>query len=111
MATPTYSDDKLDIETVEQSHHGIISDTKLEDGDFQRHLDPVLDRQTLWRLDVLLVPLVCAMYLLAFLDRANIGNARVAGLQKDLAMSDTQYQTGELALLCFAMVKRVWIDD
>jgi hypothetical protein len=111
MATPIYADDKHDIETVEHSHHGIVSDTKLEDGDFQRHLDPVLDRQTLWRLDVLLVPLVCAMYLLAFLDRANIGNARVAGLQKDLGMSDTQYQTGELVFLCFAMVKRVWIAD
>ncbi|EEB90977.1 hypothetical protein MPER_10743, partial [Moniliophthora perniciosa FA553] len=31
-------------------------------------------------------------YLLSFLDRANIGNARVAGLQKALNMTDHQYQ-------------------
>jgi hypothetical protein len=27
--------------------------------------------------------------------RSNIGNARVAGLQSDLGLSDHQYQTGE----------------
>ena len=37
---------------------------------------------------------MAARYLLAFLDRSNIGNARVAGLQKDLKMTDIQYQTG-----------------
>lgn len=36
-------------------------------------------------------------YLLAFLDRSNIGNARVAGLQKNLKMTDIQYQTGKSA--------------
>lgn len=36
-----------------------------------------LDRKTLLRLDLLLVPLVAMLYLLSFLDRANIGNARV----------------------------------
>jgi hypothetical protein len=35
------------------------------------------------------------LYLLAFLDRSNIGNARVAGLQADLGMSDHQYETGK----------------
>ncbi|KAF7545966.1 hypothetical protein G7046_g9439 [Stylonectria norvegica] len=33
------------------------------------------------------------VYLLAFLDRANVRNARVAGLRADLALADTQYQT------------------
>lgn len=36
-----------------------------------------LDRKTLLRLDLLLVPIVAMLYLLSFLDRANIGNARV----------------------------------
>jgi hypothetical protein len=31
---------------------------------------------------------------MGFLDRANIGNARVAGLQADLRMTDVQYETG-----------------
>ena len=35
--------------------------------------------------------LVCMTDLLSFIDRVNIGNARVAGLQKDLNMTDYQY--------------------
>ena len=29
----------------------------------------------------------------SFQDRSNIGNARVAGLQKDLRLTDNQYET------------------
>lgn len=38
---------------------------------------PDLDRQTVLRLDLVLVPLMVMLYFLAWLDRANIGNARV----------------------------------
>ncbi|KAI0077646.1 MFS general substrate transporter [Panus rudis PR-1116 ss-1] len=43
-------------------------------------------------LDYTILPLMTMFYLLSFLDRANIGNARVAGLQKDLRLTDHQYQ-------------------
>lgn len=96
MATQNVIDNKHNMEMVEQTHRDdSIPEKNLEDG-FRRYLDPILDKQTLRRLDLLLVPLVCSMYLLAFLDRANIGNARVAGLQTNLDMTDIQYQTGEL---------------
>lgn len=36
-----------------------------------------LDRRILMKLDFLIIPMVTIVYLLAFLDRANIGNARV----------------------------------
>jgi hypothetical protein len=39
--------------------------------------DAALDRSTLLRLDLVLVPLMVMLYFLAWLDRANIGNARV----------------------------------
>ena len=35
--------------------------------------------------------ILCNTDLLSFIDRVNIGNARVAGLQKDLKMTDFQY--------------------
>lgn len=35
------------------------------------------DRKMLLKLDIALVPMMAMLYLLAFLDRANIGNARV----------------------------------
>ncbi|KAI9568125.1 major facilitator superfamily domain-containing protein [Boletus coccyginus] len=45
-----------------------------------------------WRkLDIWILPFCATFFLLAFLDRTNIGNARVAGLQTSLGMSDYQY--------------------
>ncbi|KAF8553825.1 MFS general substrate transporter [Imleria badia] len=45
-----------------------------------------------WRkLDRWILPLCTSFFLLAFLDRTNIGNARVAGLQTSLAISNYQY--------------------
>ncbi|KAB8211151.1 major facilitator superfamily domain-containing protein [Aspergillus parasiticus] len=52
-----------------------------------------LDRQTVLRLDLILMPMTLMLYLLAWLDRANVGNARVAGLEKDLNLTDLQYKT------------------
>ncbi len=34
---------------------------------------------------------LCILYLLAFLDRANIGNAKIAGLSTDLRLSTSQF--------------------
>lgn len=53
-----------------------------------------LERKIVTRLDLLLVPSMALLYLLAFLDRTNVGAARVAGLQSDLKISDHEYQTG-----------------
>ncbi|KAI4869199.1 MFS general substrate transporter [Hypoxylon rubiginosum] len=43
-----------------------------------------IDRKLVWRLDWILIPWLCILYLLAFLDRTNIGNAKVAHLTDDL---------------------------
>jgi len=43
------------------------------------------------KLDRKLVMFLGALYLLSFLDRSNIGNARIAGLEKDLSLSSAQY--------------------
>ncbi|RDW78843.1 putative MFS transporter [Aspergillus mulundensis] len=51
-----------------------------------------LNRETLNRLDLVLMPMTLILYLLAWLDRANVGNARVAGLDTDLNLSDHQYK-------------------
>ncbi|KAI0850387.1 MFS general substrate transporter [Daldinia vernicosa] len=46
-----------------------------------------IDRKLVWRLDWILIPWLCILYLLAFLDRTNIGNAKVAHLTDDLHLS------------------------
>ncbi|KAL4884448.1 major facilitator superfamily domain-containing protein [Aspergillus karnatakaensis] len=50
-----------------------------------------IDRALLWKLDLRLVPWLSLLYLISFLDRTNIGNAKLANLQEDLDMSDSQY--------------------
>lgn len=44
-----------------------------------------------WKIDYHLVPACAVLYLLCFLDRGNIGNAKVAGMTADLKMSSHQY--------------------
>ncbi|KAH7341994.1 MFS general substrate transporter [Rhizoctonia solani] len=52
-----------------------------------------LQRRATLKIDLIVIPILTMFYLLSFLDRANIGNARVAGLQKDLHMTNKQYST------------------
>ncbi|KAH7131984.1 major facilitator superfamily domain-containing protein [Dendryphion nanum] len=43
------------------------------------------------RIDLYLIPLLALLYLMSFLDRSNIGNARLAGLERDLKMQKLDY--------------------
>lgn len=43
------------------------------------------------KVDRWLIPWLCLLYLLSFLDRTNIGNARVAGIEEDLGMEGHDY--------------------
>ncbi|CAO1597323.1 hypothetical protein XANCAGTX0491_001137 [Xanthoria calcicola] len=63
-------------------------------GEVQRphHVSSELERRVVRKLDLGVVPLVSALYLLAFLDRSNIGNARIAGMREDLDLHGNRYQ-------------------
>lgn len=50
-----------------------------------------IDRALVRKLDIRLIPWLSLLYLISFLDRTNIGNAKLAGLQKDLNMTNDQY--------------------
>ena len=51
-----------------------------------------LERKLVRKIDLRLMPMIILMYIMNYLDRNNIASARVAGLQKDLNLNDTQYQ-------------------
>ncbi|KAJ5032350.1 uncharacterized protein L3040_008956 [Drepanopeziza brunnea f. sp. 'multigermtubi'] len=53
-----------------------------------------VDRKLLWKLDLTLIPWLCILYLLAFLDRTNIGNAKIDGLQTSLGPPGHPMTTG-----------------
>ncbi|RQM08698.1 hypothetical protein DH86_00000424 [Scytalidium sp. 3C] len=51
----------------------------------------VNEKQLLRKLDLTLLPPLTLLYLLSFLDRSNIGNAKLDGLTTDLHMTGNQY--------------------
>jgi MFS family permease len=53
------------------------------------------ERKFIRKIDLRVIPALSVMYLLAFLDRTNIANARIYGLQKDLGLdaAGTQFNT------------------
>ncbi|KAK7414197.1 hypothetical protein QQX98_006891 [Neonectria punicea] len=53
--------------------------------------DPAAERRLRWKLDLHTVPTVAVLYLFCFIDRANIGNARIAGLDEDLNLQGYDY--------------------
>lgn len=53
--------------------------------------DEKATKKLIRKIDWILLPFLALLYLLSFLDRANIGNARLAGLEKDLRMEGLDY--------------------
>lgn len=51
------------------------------------------------KVDVRLVPMLALLYLVAHLDRANIGNAKIEGLEKSLGMTGTDYNVARESFL------------
>jgi hypothetical protein len=49
------------------------------------------EKAVLRKMDIRLIPMLSLLYLLAFLDRGNIGNAKIEGLVDDLHMTGPQY--------------------
>lgn len=54
------------------------------------YIDPVAEKALLRKLDMWIVPPVMLLYLLSFLDRVNIGNARLYGMEEDLGLVGDQ---------------------
>lgn len=54
-------------------------------------IDPKAEARLRKKIDLFVVPTVFVLYLLCSLDRAHIGNARIAGLDKDLGLAGNDY--------------------
>lgn len=65
-----------------------------------------LEKRTIRKVDLYLIPWLCLLYLVSFLDRTNIGNAKIEGLQKDLNMTNNQYNfTLTVFFITYALVE------
>ncbi|KAK4984415.1 hypothetical protein LTR66_008508 [Elasticomyces elasticus] len=61
-------------------------------------IDPVAEKKLLRKLDLRVIPPLFFLFLLAFLDRTNIGNAKIQGMTEDLKMTGNHYN---IALFIF----------
>lgn len=51
-------------------------------------IDPKAERKLLWKLDLVIYPIFFVIYMMSFLDRINISNAKIQGMDKDLGLNE-----------------------
>ncbi|KAJ2891352.1 hypothetical protein MKZ38_000556 [Zalerion maritima] len=54
-------------------------------------VDPVAERKLLTKLDLTIYPILFIVYMMSFLDRINISNARIQGLTDDIDLSGNKW--------------------
>jgi hypothetical protein len=70
----------------------------VEKASLHEAIDPIAEKKLLWKVDCHVVPPLLILFLLAFLDRVNIGNAKIQGMTKELHMVGQDYS---IALFMF----------
>ncbi|KAG5928395.1 hypothetical protein E4U53_002680 [Claviceps sorghi] len=60
-----------------------------------------VERKLLWKLDLTLIPWLCLLYLICFLDRTNIGNAKIAHLERDLGIDPKSFKYAATLIIFF----------
>ncbi|CAF1195923.1 unnamed protein product [Adineta steineri] len=85
---------------VDDNHNSIglhtIQTTSLQENDIiqmseYKIPDDPHDKKLLRKLDLHLIPTMTLLYLLSYLDRVNIGQAKLDGLMESLKLSSAQY--------------------
>ena len=75
---------KASAAAVEETSHG---------HEHQHHVDH-MTRNILFKVDTRVLPILSLLFLCSFLDRTNVGNAKIIGLVEDLNMTNLQYNQG-----------------
>ncbi|MCJ1423090.1 hypothetical protein MMC29_000971 [Sticta canariensis] len=74
-------------------------------------IDPALDRAITRKFDTHLLPWLFGLWLLAFIDRSNIGNARIDGLANDLKLeTGNKFNIVGLSALCVFYIPYILVD-
>lgn len=91
---PSSTDTSLDKQQLE-SAKSVSHDEKVPDQEaaavVAAEFPNVDEAKVLRKMDVRLIPMLSVLYLLAFLDRGNIGNAKIEGLLGDLNLSGQEF--------------------
>ncbi|KAK7994533.1 hypothetical protein PG991_016121 [Apiospora marii] len=90
--TDTYPDEKEDVKTVEHAAgNNPYSSLAAEDAEFMRSYEGKQGKKVVRKIDLRLIPIMALLYLCSHIDRGNIGNAKIEGMDKDLGLTGNQY--------------------
>lgn len=70
------------------------SDAVIEDSHLHHEHHAHMTRAILFKTDTRVLPILALLFLCSFLDRTNVGNAKIIGLEEDLKISNLQYNQG-----------------
>jgi hypothetical protein len=59
------------------------------------------EKKTLWKMDLNIIPWITLLYLISFLDRVNVGAARLVGLMEDLKLTSLMFSNVSMSE-CFS---------
>jgi len=62
-----------------------------EDEEFYHAYPQAARDKAYFKVDIRLVPMLALLYLFSFMDRANIGNAKIEGMNADIGLTGVQY--------------------
>ncbi|RXW21582.1 hypothetical protein EST38_g4281 [Candolleomyces aberdarensis] len=85
------SKEKLTVEVGSASQSVLEKPQRLDSLEAGSKFTAAETKRLLRKMDWNLVPFLALLYLLSFLDRTNIGNARLAGIETDLGMKGLDY--------------------
>merc|ERR1711939_179351 len=93
---------------LEQDQRGSYADRKRGgyDSPPAAPIDKAAERKLVRKMDYWIMPIFFYLYMLCFLDRTNIGNARVAGLERDLGLTGYMYNISlSIFYICYALIE------
>ncbi|UPL03983.1 hypothetical protein LCI18_014917 [Fusarium solani-melongenae] len=103
---------KADTQLIEESGGSSTSPEQLLQGwpllkDKSPEEREAINMKVLRKLDYMFLPCVTMMLIMCFLDRMNVTNARLAGMQDDLHMTDVQWSAGVSLFYVGHMISQV----
>ncbi|KAI8149351.1 major facilitator superfamily domain-containing protein [Fennellomyces sp. T-0311] len=106
---------KLDDDSVEIAHADLPKSLD--------EIDPKIEARLRRKYDLRIMPIVTLIYLMAFIDRSNMGNAKVLGMEEDLELTGVRFNITLTAffityvlfevptnILCKKFGPRIWLS-
>ncbi|POS68989.1 hypothetical protein DHEL01_v212617 [Diaporthe helianthi] len=85
------TDDSVSAEVTTEIEGFRVLGLSSDDIEFYNGFDAEKRKRLVRKIDVRLIPVLTILYLIAHIDRANIGNAKIEGLVEDLGLTGNQY--------------------